>query len=170
MARHIGWALVAVLASGPLGASADSTPSGACVAAQPERAQGRQDKRGDSPDRRLWWKNPHDMAEIGLTAEQSAKIDAIFRGEIDKMKQMRTQVNELERGVDAAMRANTADIAAFARQVEQVEHKRAELNKTRTVMLYRMHRVLTPEQHTKFRAMWDRREADRKKQESERRR
>ena len=82
---------------------------------------------------------------------------------------MAEQIRELERGVDAAMRANTSDISAFARQVEQVEQKRAELNKARTVMLYRMRRVLTPEQNVKLQAEYDRREAERKKQDGDRR-
>ncbi len=110
------------------------------------------------------------MAEVGLTAAQSAEIDLIFRTEIEKMKPMRALITEMERGVDATSRANTTDIEAYARQVRQVEHKRAELNTARTVMLYRMRRVLNAEQNVKFQAMNDRREAERKKQDAERRR
>lgn len=168
MARHIGWALVTLLVSGTVGLGADATPQAESPKAQAERAEGRQDKRGNN-DRRPWWKNPRDMAEIGLTREQSAQIDMIFHTELEKMKRIRGQINELERGIDAAMRANTADIAAFARQVEQVEHKRAELNKARTVMLYRMRRVLNADQNVKFQAFYDRREAERKKQDGDRR-
>jgi len=163
MARHIGWALIALLASGPFVVSADSTPP-----AQAERAESRQDKRGD--ERRPWWKNPRDMAEIGLTAAQSEEIDRIFRTEIEKIRPMHRAVTELERGVDATSRANSADIEAYARQVRQVEHKRAELNTARTVMLYRMRRVLNAEQNVKFQAFYDRREAERKKQDADRRR
>lgn len=166
MARHIGWALAALLSSGTVAVSADSTLPAECPAGQVERAEGRQEKH----DRRPWWKNPRDMGEIGLTADQSAQVDQIFRTEIEKMKPIRDLINELERGVDATMRANTADIAAFARQVEQVEQKRAELNKARTVMLYRMRRVLNADQNVKFQALYDRREAERKKQDAERRR
>lgn len=170
MARHIGWALVALVAAGTWTVLADSGPSTERPLAQAERADGRQEKSRENQDRRPWWKNPRDMAELGLTADQSAQIDKIFHVEMEKMKPMRQLVNELERGVDSTMRANTADIAAFARQVEHVEHKRAELNKTRTVMLYRMRTVLNAEQNVKIQALYDRREAERKKQESERRR
>lgn len=162
MARHIGWAIVMLLASGPVHGTTVPGPQPEHGPQQSEQTVGKQDHRRDNQDRRSWWKNPRDVAEIGLTAEQSSQIERIFRSEIDKMKRMRTEVNELERGVDAAMRASTADIEAFARQVEQVERKRAELNKTRTVMLYRIHRVLTPDQHTRFKAMSERREAERK--------
>jgi Spy/CpxP family protein refolding chaperone len=108
------------------------------------------------------------MAEIGLTPAQSAEIDLIFRTEIEKMKPIRTLITEMERGVDATSRANTADIEAYARQVRQVEHKRAELNTARTVMLYRMRRVLNADQNVKFQAISDRREAERKKQDADR--
>lgn len=169
MARHIGWTFAALLAFGALGLSAQATAQ-AEPPRQAERAEGRQDKRGDNYDRRLWWKNPRDMAEIGLTAAQAEQIDRIFRTEIAKMKPMRELITELERGVDATSRANTADIEAYARQVRQVEHKRAELNTARTVMLYRMRRVLNAEQNVKFQAFYDRREAERKKQDADRRR
>lgn len=162
MAAHIGWALAALVAFGTL-VSAEAGRDQAAYTEQTERTEGRQDKRGDNHDRRPWWKNPRDMAEIGLTSTQSEEIDRIFHAELEKMKAMRAEVNELERGVDAAMRANTADISAFARQVEQVERKRAELNRARTVMLYRMRRVLNAEQNVKFQAFYDRETARRKR-------
>jgi Spy/CpxP family protein refolding chaperone len=170
MARQIGSTFAVLLAFGALVVSADAIPQAEHSPKQAERAESRQDKRGDNHDRRFWWKNPPDMAEIGLTAAQSAKIDRIFRTEIEKMRPMRALINELERGVDATSRANTADIEAYARQVRQVEHKRAELNTARTVMRYRMRRVLNAEQNVKFQAFYDRREAERKKQDADRRR
>ena len=51
----------------------------------------------------------------------------------------------------------------FSSQIDRVEGVRSELNKGRTLMLYRMNRQLTPEQRTKLKAMHDRYEASRKK-------
>lgn len=168
MARHIDWALAALLASVTFGLSTGSTLQAERQAVPQTPAAVQQDPRRDNHERRPWWRTPKDMAEVGLTAAQSAEIDLIFRTEMDKMKPMRTLVTEMERGVDATSRANTADIEAYARQVKQVEHKRAELNTARTVMLYRMRRVLNTEQNVKFQAFYDRREADRKKQDADR--
>ena len=170
MASHIGWALAALLASGSIVSSTGSTLQTEGQAAQQKPAAVQQDPRRDNHDRRPWWKDPKDMVEVGLTSAQSAEIDLIFRTEMDKMKPMRTLITEMERGVDATSRANTADIDAYARQVKQVEHKRAELNTARTVMLYRMRRVLSAEQNVKFQAFFDRREVERKKQDADRRR
>lgn len=169
MARHISRALAALIVSGTALVSAESRPQPEFASIQ-QKSSAKQDSHRDNRESRLWWKNRRDMAEIGLTAEQSAQIDRIFRAEIEKMKPMRLLVMELERGVDATSRANTTDIAAYTRQVEYVERKRAELNTARTVMLYRMRQVLNAEQNVKFQAMNDRRDAERKKQDSERRR
>lgn len=169
MARHIGWALAALFASGTFGGHTTVRAEHQQGAPQ-NRAAVQQDPKRDNHDRRPWWKDPKHMADIGMTASQSAEIDRIFRAEMDKMKPMRTLINEMERGVDAVSRANTADIEAYARQVRQVEQKRAELNTARIVMLYRMRRVLNAEQNVKFQDLNDRREAERRKQDADRRR
>ncbi len=67
------------------------------------------------------------------------------------------------------MIVNSADIIVFKQQVEKVEARRSELNKMRTVMLYRIRRVFTPEQNAKFRAAYDRWEDARRKQDGDRR-
>ena len=170
MARHTRWALAALLLAAIAAPLHGRAPQAEAPQAEaPPKVQQARDSRRDGNDRRPWWKNPKDMAEIGLTADQSATIDGIFHAEIEKMKPLRETVNGLERALDETMRANTADISAFARQVQKIENKRAELNTMRTVMLYRMRRVLTQEQNAKFRAMWDRREAERRKQDGDRR-
>jgi Spy/CpxP family protein refolding chaperone len=163
MARQTRWAVAAVLLA---------------ALAAPLHARGPQAEKPDpkvqqvsreSRDRRPWWKNPKDMAEIGITAAQSKQIDDLFHDEIEKMKPLRLMVNELERALEETMRANTADISAFSRQVQKIEGKRAELNTMRTVMLYRMRRVLNAEQNAKLLAMWDRQQAERRKQDGDRR-
>jgi Spy/CpxP family protein refolding chaperone len=166
MARHTRWALAAVLM-----AALAAPLQGRALQAEHPQVQQAKDTRRDGNDRRPWWKNPKDMTEIGLTTEQSAEIDKIFHAEIAKMRPLREAVNNLERALDETMRANTADIDAFARQVSKIESKRAELNSMRTVMLYRMRRVLNADQNARFQAMLDRqREAERRKQDAERRR
>ncbi len=170
MTTQFRWGLAVLLVLGltPGAAAAGAGQSETQQPTPPSKAQQEQKRdhdRGPGP----WWKSARIVADLGLTPAQSTKIGEIFRTEAEKIRPMAEQIRELERGVDAAMRANTSDISAFARQVEQVEHKRAELNKARTVMLYRMRRVLTPEQNVKLQAEYDRREAERKKQDGDRR-
>jgi Spy/CpxP family protein refolding chaperone len=170
MTRHYRWALAAFVAFGAAAGTTESRPAQAQQQPPPREQQqsAQRDGRRDNP-RLPWWKEPRMMAELGLSADQSATIDQIFESAMEKARPLRNEVKQLEVELDSAMRANTAQVAVFARQVDKIETKRAELNKTRTVMLYRMRRVLTAEQNARFQAMHDRWEAARKKQDTDRR-
>ena len=50
------------------------------------------------------------------------------------------------------------------RQIEKTEAQRSNFNKLRMMTLYRMHRVLTPEQRTKLQEILDRQRRDGRKQ------
>jgi Spy/CpxP family protein refolding chaperone len=168
MARHLRLALAALVALGAAAGTAESHEVQA-EARQDQQQPSQRDGSRDNP-RLHWWNEPRMIAELGLSPEQSARIDQIFKTGMDKARPLREEVKQLELALDGAMRANTAQVSVFAQQVDKIENKRAELNKTRTVMLYRMRRVLTAEQNAKFQALHDRWEAARKKQDSERRR
>jgi Spy/CpxP family protein refolding chaperone len=64
----------------------------------------------------------------------------------------------------------TADVATIAQHVDRIETLRAEMNKTRTIMLYRMNLLLNPEQRAKVKALYDKRDAERRRNDSSRRR
>ena len=70
----------------------------------------------------------------------------------------------------ATIKAYSADQSIVAQQVEKVEKLRAENNATRTVMIYRMHLLLNPEQRVKVDEMRARMDAERKRQDEERKR
>ena len=172
MARHIGWALLALLVA-RAGAAAEVGVLAAQPQqdrAQPSRSERRDAKSSPGHQRTAWWKDQKARADIGFTPEQAAEIDRIFKTYIEKAKPLREEVDTLERSLSETMKGNTAEVSVVEQQVERVENKRAELNKMRVVMLYRMHRVLTPEQNVRLQTYMDRREADRKKQDGDRRR
>ena len=120
--------------------------------------------------REPWWKNAKDIAELNLTPQQSAKIDEIFQKVMEQARPLRMEVQNLEKNLDAIIREAKMDVGVFTLEVDKIEGKRAELNKMRTVMLYRMRRVLNAEQNAKFQIMVDRWEADRRRQDGDRRR
>jgi|SoiMethySBSTD1v2_1073268.scaffolds.fasta_scaffold2407796_1 Spy/CpxP family protein refolding chaperone len=120
--------------------------------------------------REPWWKNAKDIAELNLTPQQSAKIDEIFQKVMEQARPLRMEVQNLEKNLDAIIREAKMEVGAFTLEVDKIEGKRAELNKMRTVMLYRMRRVLNAEQNAKFQIMVDRWEADRRRQDGDRRR
>ena len=101
-------------------------------------------------------------AELGINDQQAASIEQIWQTSLPKLHGKREELDQLE-GVLSKMILDGSDESAVSAQIDKVESARSELNKARTLMLYRMNRQLTPEQRTKLKAMHDRYEASRKK-------
>ena len=132
---------------------------------------GKSDGRGGKDERRMpWWKAPDTRAELGITDKQSKDIDEIFQATFPALKAAKEELDKLDDAVAKLIKEGTADIVVVARQVGQAEQKRADLTTQRTVMLYRMHRLLTPEQRVKLDAMFAQREAERRKNDPNSRR
>ena len=96
-----------------------------------------------------WWKDEQVVRELGLTPEQSARIDSVYRGSYPQLRQSKEELDRQEGELSRLIEIR-ADEALVARQVEKVEGVRASLNKTRTLMLLHMVQVLTPKQNAKF--------------------
>jgi Spy/CpxP family protein refolding chaperone len=118
--------------------------------------------RNEQRSRWKWWL--HDRVELGITDEQSAEIDRIFESTIPQQRATRRELDQMEKALERMIEEGTADVATVEQQVDTVETLRARANRTRTVLLYRMHRVLTAEQRAKVQALVERREADRRRQ------
>jgi Spy/CpxP family protein refolding chaperone len=158
MARHIGWALAICVLLGSAGTASASH----CTSAQADQQKPQQNS-DKKPPVWIWWKDESAKSDLKLTADQIAEIDKNFQSYLTKAKPLREEVMALEGTLNRTIRENTADVSVVSSLVEKVEGKRAELNKMRVVMLYRIRHVLTPEQNTKFNARVDRWEAARKK-------
>lgn len=164
MARHFGWTLAAFLVIGSVGVLGQSEPP------KKNPPQQTQQKPTDTHDRRGWWQSERIVSELALTPDQITQLDRIFQKHTEKAIPLRTEVIELEKAIDQAIRTQKLDINAFALKVDRIENRRAELNKMRAVMLYRQRLVLSADQNSKFQAMVDRRDAERRKQDGDRRR
>ncbi len=117
--------------------------------------------QGPQPPRQpfKWWQDEKVKPEIGMTAEQSARIEEIFQADMPKLASGKNVLDRLEKRLSALINADGAAEADVSKQVDRVEDARAALAKERTMMFYRMHRVLMPEQRTKLTALrekWDR--------------
>ena len=106
-----------------------------------------------------WWQNEQFQSELGLTAEQSTRLEEIFQ---KTQPTLRQRMRALDRAEDEFDRlVESGDDASVLEYVGIVEAARAELNKTRTVMLLRMRRSLTTDQWAKFTALADERNRQR---------
>lgn len=106
-----------------------------------------------------WWKSDQFQKEVGLTTDQCTRIDNVFQGAIPRLRQTKQDLDQQEAELSRLIETN-ADEKLVTRQVDKVEATRATLNKMRTLMLFHMHQVLTPEQLVKFKAAHDQWEKD----------
>ena len=159
MARKTAWILATLIAYAPLASAA-----GLCDQPPQDRPKDERSgpNRSEQRSRWKWWL--YDKAELGITDQQSSEIDQIFESTIPQQRETRRQLDHMEKALEKMIEEGTADVATIAQQVEKVEELRAQANKTRTVLLYRMHRVLTAEQRAKVQALVERREAERRRQ------
>ena len=96
-----------------------------------------------------WWRDPQFQRELTLSADQSAKIEAIFQDAFAKLRQKKDELDQREDEL-SRMIATNADEGLVVRQVDKVEAIRAHMNKMRTLMLLHERQVLTPEQRVKL--------------------
>ena len=101
-----------------------------------------------------WWKCEQFQKDLGLTGDQCARIDSVFQATLPKLREGRAELDREEADLSQLIDQNV-DEAQISKQVDLVEATRAKLNKMRTLMLFRMRQVLTPEQRTKFTPLHD---------------
>jgi len=113
----------------------------------------------DDRERWKWWL--YDRPELGINDQQSASINAIFESTLPKLRETRQELDKAEEEMARIIKEHKADLAVVSGQLDRLESARSQHNKTRTLMLYRMHLLLSAEQRTKLEALRARRDADR---------
>ena len=101
-----------------------------------------------------WWQDDQFKRELGLTTEQSARLEEIFQKSLPGLRRQKEALDRAQAEFDRLV--ERGDDATVMEQVSAVEGARAELNKTRTIMLLRMRRSLTTDQWAKFTALHER--------------
>jgi len=107
--------------------------------------------QADVPDGK-WWKRPRVAKEIGLTEDQSKKIEAIFVASRPRLIDLKADLEKKQFALSQAME-NDAGRADIERKLEAVEDARKELQKTRVLMLVDMKGVLSAEQWDRLKQM-----------------
>jgi len=168
MARYSAWLLAAVLfAPAPARAwevcERSQTPQQRASQGADQQKAGRPDD-GHKPLPK-WWIDPQLRSELGITDQQSAAVDAVWQKSLPALREGHARLDKLEDALSLMIR-DGADEQTVIAQIEKVETTRADLNKGRTLMLYRMNRVLTVEQRVKVdakvKAMHQQRDGERR--------
>jgi Spy/CpxP family protein refolding chaperone len=105
---------------------------------------------GQKPSK--WWQSPVCKSRVGLTEAQAAEIERIFQSVRDELRAEKAELERQEAALSRLLAESNGDEAVVVRTVDRVEAARSALAKTRTLMLYRMHRLLSPEQRRKLEA------------------
>ncbi len=107
-------------------------------------------EEGNRPSK--WWQNPVCKDRVGLSNSQATEIERIFQSVRDELRSEKTELERQESVLSGLLNNPDADEAVVVRTIDRVEAARSALAKTRTLMLYRMHRLLSPEQRTRLEA------------------
>ena len=142
-------------------AAAEALCDGAAEAQQTAVASNDRRPNATGERRIKWWLDEKSRAELGITDQQSAEIEEIFQSSLPALRQARRELDEFETKLSQLIKEGTAPVPVITEQVERVENALAEMNKRRTVMLYRINRVLSAEQRAKLKAWHEREEARR---------
>jgi Spy/CpxP family protein refolding chaperone len=109
-----------------------------------------------------WWQSDKFKTDLGLSPEQVAKLEDAYQGLRPKLTSGKEELDRLEGRLSKLIAEGVAPEGDVMKMVDSVEHSRSELAKTRTLMIYRMHQLLTVDQRAKMNALHDRWEQERR--------
>lgn len=102
-----------------------------------------------------WWQHEKFQRELVLSPEQVTRLEEIFQAAGPAMRTNKTAVDRLQAELAAMVQDARADEATATELIIRLEAARGDLGRTRALMLYRMRRVLTSDQHTKLKVLFD---------------
>jgi Spy/CpxP family protein refolding chaperone len=98
-----------------------------------------------------WWNSDQYRHELGLTSEQSKRLEEIFQNALPGLRAAKKALDDAE--AEFGSLVQRGDDSAVMAQVDRVEAARGELFKARTKMLLKMRRMLTTDQWVKLGAL-----------------
>jgi Spy/CpxP family protein refolding chaperone len=109
-----------------------------------------------------WWNDERFVRELVLTADQRTRIEAVFQTAQPALRAQQRALSMLEPELSKLVQEGKVDESELEHFVIKVEAARADLAKTRTMMIYKFRRILTFEQHVKLQKLFDERERERR--------
>jgi Spy/CpxP family protein refolding chaperone len=114
-----------------------------------------------------WWQNDRFQKELKLTSEQITRIEGIFQAAEPTLRAQKVAVDRREEKLSKLISDPKSTESGVLQATDRLEMSRNELTRTRTLMLFRIRRVLSDEQLLALNVMHehDRAERDRKERE-----
>ena len=102
-----------------------------------------------------WWQSDQVTAMLDLSGGQAASLERIYQNALPNMHDSYHRLNGEERTLSRMIANMQVEEIDITRQIDRVEAARSELSKTRTLMVFRMYRVLDPAQRTALKEWMD---------------
>jgi Spy/CpxP family protein refolding chaperone len=97
-----------------------------------------------------WWQAEPFIKELGLTQEQTRRLEEVWQKALPGLKAQKTTLDAAEAKFERLIERSDPETME---QINVVEAARAELNKSRNLMLWNMRQLLTDKQWAKFTAL-----------------
>lgn len=152
MCRHFGSAVALAIVCGFAGPRLEAA---SCTAEAARQSTQKPSQPGDRPQqprgpRFNWWEDANLRTEVGISERQAGKIKTIFEVEMVKLRAMREDLEKQRDLLGQTMKDEKATLALVTEQVERIGEIHAAMYRTRELMLYRIYRVLSPEQRKRL--------------------
>lgn len=117
-----------------------------------------------------WWTSDRFQRELSLTQEQITRMEGIYQTTNPLLRAQKEAFDRREDKLSKVIADPKSDEAAVLQATDRLELARNEMSRTRTLMLFRIRRVLNDEQLLKLNAMHehDRKERERRERERDR--
>jgi Spy/CpxP family protein refolding chaperone len=109
-----------------------------------------------------WWTDEKFVRELALTSDQSSRIEAVFQAAQPALRAQQRALSMLESEQTKLVQEAKIEESELEHFAVKVEAARADLAKTRTLMIYRIRRIISREQHIKLEKLFDDREKERR--------
>ena len=115
-----------------------------------------------------WWQSERFKKELALTPEQITRIEGIYQSAVPLLRAQKEAFDRREEKLSKVINDPKSDEAAVVQAADRLEAARNEMGRTRTLMFFRIRRVLSDEQHLKLNAMHEHDRKERERRERER--
>ena len=115
-----------------------------------------------------WWQSERFQKELALAPEQITRIEGIYQSTTPLLRAQKEAFDRREEKLSKVIADPKSDEAMVVQATDRLEAARNEMGRTRTLMLFRIRRVLSDEQQLKLNTLHEHDRKDRERRERER--
>lgn len=102
-----------------------------------------------------WWKNERFLKELALSTDQGSKIESLYQAAQPALRAQKRALDKLDDELSTMIHDPKVGEAELEQFVKRVEAAKADLSTSRTMLLVRIGRVLTPDQSAKLHRLFE---------------